>query len=234
MGFYIEVVDGIEIAKECECRERLIYAHRLKFANIPVTFKDMTLENFNYEIYSVGESKGLIGTACKSIKYYLDNFEKMQEKGLGLYIYSETKGSGKTRMVASIANFLLENHQVKFAVSADILSEIKNTYNDESEYTESQLINALNSTEILIIDDFGVERKSDWVNEQFYSIINNRYINKKVTILTSNFALETISYDSRITNRILERTFQIQFPAESVREKIARQNNINLIKNIKG
>lgn len=234
MGFYLAVVDGVEIAKECDCRERMIRENRLKFASIPTAFKNMKLENFNIEIYTAGESKGLIGTACKSIKYYLDNFNSMQEKGLGVYLYSETKGSGKTRMAASIANFLLENHQVKFAVSSDILKEIKNTYNKDSEYTESQLIDALNSTEILVIDDFGVERKTDWVNEHFYSIINNRYINKKVTILTSNYDLETIEYDSRITNRIKERTFQIQFPEESVRDIIAKQNNMNLIKSIKG
>lgn len=233
MGFYLVYENGVEIAKECECRERMIKNNRLKFANIPPAFKEMSLDNFNYLVYESEKSKSLIDTSRKSIMYYLKNFESMKEKGLGLYIYSETKGSGKTRMVASIANKLLENHQVKFAVSSDILKEIKATYNKDSEYTESQLVDALKTCEILIVDDFGVEKMTDWVNEQFYTIINYRYVNKKVTIFTSNDSLETLEYNSRITNRILERTFQIQFPNESVREKISKQNNINLIKKIK-
>lgn len=234
MGFYLVVVEGMEVAKECECRESMIQANRIRFANIPTAFKDMSLSNFNIEVYSPGVNKEIIGTACKSIKVYKDNFEEMQKEGMGLYIYSKAKGSGKTRMAASIANHLLEKHQVKFAVSADILKEIKNTYNKDSKYTESQLIDALNSTEILVIDDFGVEKITDWVNEQFYSIINNRYINKKVTIITSNDSLDDSAYDERIIDRIRERTFQIKFPEESIREKISKKNNMKMINDIKG
>lgn len=236
MGFYLDVVDGMEVAKECECRESMIQANRLRFANIPTAFKDMSLSNFNIEVYSPGVNKEIIGTACKSIKVYKDNFEEMQKEGMGLYIYSKAKGSGKTRMAASIANHLLEKHQVKFAVSSDILKEIKNTYSKDkkTEYTENELISALNNTEILIIDDFGVEKITDWVNEQFYTIINNRYINKKVTIITSNDSLDDSEYDERIIDRIRERSFQIKFPEESIREKISRQNNMKMINDIKG
>lgn len=232
MGFYIDLVGGEEIAKECECRKKMITETRLRFANIPETFKDMTIENFDYSVYKQ-ENKEILSVMRKSIEYYIENFEALKEKGIGLYIRSSTRGSGKTRMAASIANKLLENYQVKFAVSSDILKEIKATYNKDSEYTESQLVDALKTCEVLIIDDFGVEKMSDWVNEQFYTIINYRYVNKKVTIFTSNESLEELEYNSRITNRILERTFQIQFPNESVREKISKQNNINLIKLIK-
>lgn len=228
---YVE--NGIDIARECECRAKTILSNRLKFANIPEAFKDMTMDNFNFEIYSAGENKLEIGIACKSITYYLENFDALQEKGLGLYIWSEKKGSGKTRMAASISNKLLANHQVKFVVSADILKEIKATWDKDSESTESRLIDDLCNAEILVIDDFGIEKASEWVNQIFYQIINTRYVNKKIVIFTSNDSLENSKYNDRITNRILERTFDIHFPEQSIREKISKENNDNLLKKIK-
>ena len=139
-------------------------------------------------------------------------------------------------MAASIANELINNMdmQVKFAVSTYILSEIKRSWGKDSLYTENSLIDALTASQVLIIDDFGTENVNGWVGEKFYHIINERYINKKVTIFTSNESLKTLKYDDRITNRIKEMTYQIQFPEESVREYIAQRNNEEMLKKIGG
>ncbi len=74
-----------------------------------------------------------------------------------------------------------------------------------------------------VIDDFGTENAKDWKNEKFYSIINGRYVEKKITIFTSNFSLDDLSYDDRIINRIKERVLQIPFPEESIRETLAKK-----------
>lgn len=90
------------------------------------------------------------------------------------------------------------------------------------------MLDQLSDVEILIIDDFGTEKRQDnqdwWINNRFYQIVNERYESKKVTIYTSNFLLKNIGYDERIKNRIREMTFQIPFPEESIRENIARSN----------
>ena len=78
---------------------------------------------------------------------------------------------------------------------------------------------------VLIIDDFGVERISPWVQEKFYNIINERYIHKKVTIYTSNVPIEELNYEDRITSRIKEVSYLMEFPEESVRDLIAKQHN---------
>ena len=62
-----------------------------------------------------------------------------------------------------------------------------------------------------------------------YQIINERYINQKVTIYTSNDPLDKLSYDDLITNRIKERTYQIAFPEESVRDHIAERMQEEII-----
>lgn len=229
------------MAKPCVCQEKAIMSKRLKFADLPVAYKDLKLNTFSLNTYRLIESRNLAAVACKTIKYYLDNFADMQAQGMGLYIYSMCKGSGKTRMAAGIANELLNQHQVKFAVSTTIIREIKKTWEkvgdwarDEGRQNESQLLDALGRTEVLIIDDFGTEQVAPWINDRFYQIINDRYINKKVTIFTSNLSLTELKYDDRISSRIKESTYQIHFPEESVREYIAEEKNKEMIENLKG
>lgn len=209
---------------------------RLSFANIPESFKNIRLDSFDVNAYEDARSRNKAETAVKAINYWLNDFESMQERGMGLYLYSETKGSGKTRMAVSIANELMhkKNMQVKFSTSLQILNKIKESWDDrDREYSESKLLDFLYNTNILIIDDFGTEQSKDWIGERFYQIINSRYVDKKITIFTSNSSLDLLKYDDRITNRIKERTFQIPFPEESVRDAIAKRNIEELVKGIK-
>lgn len=222
---------GYLTVKECKCRKQRILNNRLRFANLPEAFKDMELKTFRTDVYRLDKSKRDIAIVVGIVKAYLDKIEINKENGMGLYISSNTKGSGKTRLVASIANELIKKHnmQVKFAVSTMILSEIRNTWNKDYDYTESTLLDALSTAEILIIDDFGTEQVKGWINERFYSIVNERYINKKITIFTSNYELKNLEYDDRITNRIKERVYQIPFPEESVRDYISEKNNSEMV-----
>lgn len=224
--------DGIERAVPCKCRERAVMSRRLRFADIPEAFRGMDLKTFRMDVYRNPDSKKKVSDACKIIKTYLDDFEKQKEQGMGLFIWSRTKGSGKTRIAAGIANELMKSYVVKFAVSLTILQEIKNTWRRDTEYSESRLLDALSTADVLIIDDFGVERPADWINDKLYQIINERYINRKVTIFTSNESLETLQYDDRITNRIKERTYQIAFPEESVRDHIAERHREEMIEKV--
>lgn len=230
--------DGMCCARECSCgiRKRQIMNNRLAFANIPDGFKDLKLEDFNILAYNTSESQNKANVVIRCVNYWLDNFDSLKERGMGLYLYSKTKGSGKTMVAAGIANELMheKNCQVKFCTSLQILNEIKSTWDRQSDQTESRLLNFLSTSEVLIIDDFGTEQSDKpWINEKFYQIINNRYIDKKVTIFTSNERLDLLKYDERITNRIKERVFQIPFPEESVRDIIAKKNMQELINGIR-
>ena len=140
------------------------------------------------------------------------------------------------RLVCSMANEMIEKHQksVKFTTSLKILDEIKSTWGERGKNAENKLISDLTYADILIIDDFGAESGKDWINEKFYGIINGRYVDKKTTIFTSNYPISRLKYDGRITNRILERSLEIPFPEESVREHIADAMKQELIKKIQG
>ena len=220
---------GNEYARECQCglRQKEIHASRLRFASIPETYRNTAFGDMRTSYYTKTESKNIIKASLSLVKWYLDNLDENIRNGKGIYFWSDTKGSGKTMLATALANELMNNYKkyVKFATSLDILDEIRATYNNDSDETESQLLNDLYNTDFLVIDDFGTERATDWVGEKFYQIVNNRYINKKVTFYTSNCNLTTLKYDDRVTNRIKERSYLVHFPEESVREYKARTEN---------
>lgn len=192
-----------------------------------MNYKDVTLNDVRTRYYSKDESKNVMKATAALIKDYLANLEENIESGRGIYFWSTTKGSGKTMTATALANELINKHHkmVKFATSLDILDEIRSTYDPRSEESESKLLSDLVNTDFLVIDDFGTERATDWAGEKFYQIVNNRYINKKVTFYTSNCNLTTLKYDDRITNRIREKSYMVHFPEESVREYKARTEN---------
>lgn len=231
----LETVDGMEVARPCKCQESARMKRRISFAEIPEAFREMRLNTFSLSVYTSREGKEKARIACKIIKEWLDRLEEMMSCGKGLYIFSGTKGSGKTRMAASIANELIDRGiSVKFATSLRILAEIRRTYDNNSEHTESQLMDALVTAPVLIIDDFGTEKITDWVRDKFYDIINQRYVNKRVTLFTSNESLSTLKYDDRITNRIKEMCYRVDFPEESVRDFIAERQMSEMLQAVVG
>ena len=198
---------------------------------MPEMYKDCTFANLRSNVYQFPDSKETFIQAAKAVKYWLENIAEMQKQGMGLYICSGVKGSGKTRLACSMANELMQKYQksVKFTTSLRILEEIKSTWSARDNAAESNLIRDLTYADILIIDDFGADSGKDWINEKFYGIINGRYVDRKITIFTSNYRISQLLYDDRITNRILERSYEIPFPEESVREHIAEEARNNMI-----
>lgn len=216
-------------ARECACRQSRIQERRQNFADIPKHFLDKRLDSFDTEIYNNKFNIAKAKNAYKIARCYVDDFTDFEQKGIGLYISSATKGSGKTRMAVSIANELLtKGYRVKFATAIAILNEIKSTWqnkNYQESNTESKLLNDLIQVDVLIIDDFGQEKVSEWVNNEFYHIINERYVLNKTTIYTSNVLISELLYDERITTRVKEKSVLMSFPEVCVRDIISESNN---------
>ena len=219
------------VVRPCSCLLKTRKDNKLRFANIPPKYADKRVTDITTEMYSKLESVDRIKTAIAALKEYIERIDEMQAAGQGLYLYSNAKGSGKTLSACALSNELMDlDKQVKFSDAPTILAEIKRTYekDTESQYTENKLLDALVTTEILVIDDFGTEKVTDWVNDKFYHIINQRYVNKKVTIYTSNEIISDLDYDKRIKDRVTEMSFVIHYPEESIREVIGLQNSFGL------
>lgn len=200
----------------CECFETYLQEIKMKRLKMPAEFQGKYLKHFKTTPYKDNEK---IKEYVKMANSYLKNLDKY--KGKGFYIYSGTKGSGKTYMLAIIGNELLKRGQaVRFARTTEILDLIKESYNDPSEKTKD-ILKGLVEIEYLLIDDIGAERATDWVNEQFTYIIDKRMTTNKTTMFTSNETVKDLNLNDRIINRINRITIKMKFPEISVRDILA-------------
>lgn len=213
--------------KICQCAEDRNQKDRLKFADIPSEFEKLTVNSFDTKCYSNSANNDLAARAKTMVANYIKNFGEFEELGKGLYFYSEVRGSGKTRLAVSLGNVLLNTvrRQVKFITSMDLLKEIKSTYNKETEYTESQILEGINQVHVLIIDDIGVEKPTAWVNEILFSIFDNRMKHKKITIFTSNCKIEELNHDERLKSRLAKMCIPVKMPDEDIRKAFAKTEN---------
>lgn len=216
----------------CRCYYDKIVDKKLEFANIPEEFEDLTINSFQIECYSTKEFRNRAAIAKKSAANLVKNYGTFKENGKGLYFYSYVKGSGKTRLAASLGNALMKVKRVgvKYTTTVDLLNEIKKTFHRDSEITESDLVDSIRKVDVLILDDVGVENPTPWVKTVFYSILDGRMDNHKVTIFTSNLAIDELNHDDRLRSRIEKMAIPIYLPDENIRSAIAKKENEELQK----
>ncbi|WP_176713717.1 ATP-binding protein [Pseudobacillus wudalianchiensis] len=225
--------------KKCKCREIKVLERKLSAAQMPDEFKSITIQSFNINIYEQDESKKRAAKAKRIAGNFVKNFDLMKEKGKGLYLYSSIKGSGKTRLAASILNALLKTQDSKenplsiyYSPTADLIGEIKKTFSEESSIRSSDIIDSVKKVDVLILDDIGVEKVTDWVEETFTRILDFRLQHQKITIFTSNLSIDELDYkypQGRISSRIEKMTYPVHMPEEKIRSKLAKQENENLL-----
>lgn len=228
-----------EYMRECKCKELKAFQRKLTNAQLPSEFKEATINSFSIDIYGEQKSKERAATAKRIASNFVKKFELLQQQGKGLYIHSSTKGSGKTRLAASILNAIVKVHDSKetplsvyYSSTADLLAEIKKTFDKESKVKTSDLIDSVKNVDLLVLDDIGVEMVGDWVEETFTRILDYRLQNLKVTIFTSNLEIDALDskYKSgRISSRVEKMTYPVKMPEEKIRSVLAQKENEDLL-----
>lgn len=161
--------------------------------------------------------KNIIPKRYHNVSYETDISENIKEilkkqirAGNGIYFYGEP-GVGKTYTVCAIAKGILKNGiDVMFLNTGDFLEKIRNEFDRKGSYDEGDdyipgiFEEVMNFKGIIIFDDIGAEKTSDWVRERLYLIINKKYEDMIPMIFTSNCDLEILSarLGDRITSRI--------------------------------
>lgn len=234
VGFeFIKDEDGIGRLKRCSCVDKKIEEEIKKelrvFANIPKHLMDLKIKDYDISLYKSSKDKQKALEAKKIANNYIKNYDKMKETQTGLYFYSKEKGSGKTRLAVGVANALMEHFciNVKFCTMAGLLREIKSTFSNNDSSTE-KFVNAMQDIELLVIDDFGSEKPTEFVNDILYEILNERMLRKNITIYTSNLKIEELRYDSRIISRVIGTSFLVNCPEEDLRISLRAQENASI------
>lgn len=163
-----------------------------KRLNLAPRFSDARFENFDSSLQPV---------AFKIAKEWRTAWTPQTRKGLYLYGLA---GSGKTHLAAAIGNDLMQTARPRFISSPELLLQIKKTYNNQ--HSDDELIDRMSYTKLLIIDDIGSEKPTEWVQETLFVIIDRRYTNYLPTIFTSNLSLDQLQerLGYRIASRIAE------------------------------
>lgn len=215
------IVEYAEPCPYCNGGEKQIVQDIRERANIPATYYESSIENFKWDIYL--DDKGNVVDISRQKKFvesFINDFQKWQEKGIGFYIYSKIRGTGKTFLASCICNTLMAKYKIstKF-VSA---SELINLSKQETRQGEKNPIEVMCECKVLVLDDIGQKTTGeDWMNDLLFKIIEARYQNKLITIFTSNMKSNELRVDDRISSRIDKMSQNIPLPEYSFRSKAA-------------
>lgn len=183
-------------------------------SKMPNRWKVRTFERFDV----TAENEKAFQTA----RAYADGFTETEGNGL---LLMGPVGTGKTHLAAAIAIQLLEReYSVVFGTFNSLLSQIRYSYTGEDKDGEQELFRKYTQCDLLVIDDFGKERVSEWVQQMAFEIINTRYENDKALVITTNMTLAQVGEKYRengdaLVDRLLEICKGIKLEGESWRVK---------------
>lgn len=149
---------------------------------------------------------------------YARNFERMNEYGRGIVLIGNA-GTGKTHLASAIANSLMnELIPVKFGTFINLLDNLKKAFR-----TDKDVVASLTEIPVLIIDDLGKEKYTEWASQILFQVIDQRYNSELPTIITTNLSVEEMKerFGEPITSRLMEMCYGIVLNGENYRyEKI--------------
>ena len=167
----------------------------------------------------------------KHARFYVENWTAMQEENIGYLLWGGV-GTGKSYFAGCVANALMEQEvAVRMTNFALILNDLTASFEGRNEY-----IARLCRAPLLILDDFGMERGTEYSLEQVYNVIDSRYRSRRPLIVTTNLSLQDLQHPqdtahARIYDRLLEMCAPIRFSGENFRrataqDKLARLKNL--------
>lgn len=224
-GYFVEDVNGYEfIMPNYKITARESEFRKIR-AMMPPEYMNLTGKDFDWKKYNEDTSKQM-----NIVNKFITNYGELEKKGMGLYIFSKTKGSGKTMLACCLLNEISKRYvgSVKFINALDFLEMTKKGFNYDNPDVE-----ALYMAKVLVMDDIGVQLDKEWINTVFYRLINNRYESGKVTIYTSNMAISNLNMDDRIIDRIEATSFEIHLPEVAVRQQVRREEKSKMLNEIK-
>lgn len=193
---------------------------RIEFQNAVKKLRQAGFPEAEMQDWTFEHDDGESGQIMRVARNYVENFSKMREDGKGLLLFG-TVGNGKTFAAACIANALIDKGvpcmMTRFADIAQGIFDGKFTCHDFNKYP------------LLVLDDLAAERKTEYMQEIVFSVIDSRYRAKLPTIVTSNLTADAIKNPAdtayqRIFSRLLEMCVPIEVKGEDRRRKILKDS----------
>lgn len=229
----------MNVGYACDCRRKAIEEQdadeaKKKHKEIVLSLQQKGISNGRYRTYTFDTDDMKNPKSSNSCKRYVDNWKDMYQQNIGL-LFCGSVGTGKSFLACCIANALIEKY-VKVCVT-DISKLLNQLFNAQD---KQKVIDDMNSFDLVIIDDLGVERNTPYAAEQLQNIINARSIANKPLIVTTNLSVDEMRNQpsielTRAYDRVLEMCqVHIQMTGESRRAANALTQKEKALKILKG
>jgi DNA replication protein DnaC len=230
---------GGSVIEACECQVEQRVARLLQRASIPARYEHCSLES--YETRFLGADRSLV-SAHLMARQFVDGYPVTTE-GRGLLLTGSI-GVGKTHLAVGILQALIVEKGVHglFCDYRELLKQIQHSYNPQVATTEMEILQPVFDAEVLVLDELGAAKPTDWVWDTVALVLNTRYNDKRTTIITTNYAdvapgssnggtaasrairEETLGdrIGERMRSRLAEMCVMIEMRGDDFRQKVGR------------
>lgn len=202
-GAGMEIVPG-KGARPCECRKQKSHTGQIEKAKIPRRYDDCHFQTY----------KAMNPSQERAFKYAWKLAMDYPAVDRGL-LFTGSVGIGKTHLAVSILKALTERgFSCIFYEFGSLLKEIQNSWNPVSQTSELKVLQPIFDAEVLVLDEIGASKPTEWVRDTMAHIINTRYNDKKLTIFTTNYlddrrVEKEETLEDRIGVRLRSRLFEM-------------------------
>ncbi|MCI0413785.1 ATP-binding protein [bacterium] len=184
-GWQIVLEGSVSRAKRCACARVISGDKMVDSAKVPPRYINCDFEN--YDSQSLGQERAKTMAQNFAADYPMIE-EDYPEGGL---LFSGNSGTGKTHLAVSVVKTLLKKGiRCLFVDFHDLLAEIRSSYDELSQTSELQILRPVLTSEVLVLDDLGSQRMTEWMQDTVFHIVNLRYQQKKMLLTTTNLAIE--------------------------------------------
>jgi DNA replication protein DnaC len=184
-GFEIVEREGREFAQPCACRRQAAGGARdagVAACRIPPRYEHCSLETFE-------PGSPSLRAALEKAVAFCDGYPHLgADEGLGL-LFCGDNGVGKTHLAVAVLQELVTAKGVRgqFWDFHELIREIKSSYDPETKTTELQVLQPVVEKDVLVLDDLGAWKMTDWMNDTLFYILNSRYMAQRPTVITTNY-----------------------------------------------
>jgi DNA replication protein DnaC len=188
-------------ARPCSCRPARMARKRSAAVagRLPRRFREVSFDR--------EPVRSMNNALIRDVRAYVRAIGERLDEGRGLWFVGDV-GTGKTTLAMLVSKAAMEADKTVAIYSLPrLLGLLRDSYDDDAQYSLTELIDRLCSVDLLHIDDVGAEQSSAWVLEQLYTIVNTRYEDGKALLLTTNLDHEALK--AQIGERTVSRIFEI-------------------------
>jgi DNA replication protein DnaC len=191
-----------DVARPCACRERTVARARLRgvASVIPAKYRGVSFDR-----PPVTQMNEIV---VRRVREFTDEIEANLDAGRGLWFFGSA-GTGKTTLAMLVSRLALESgRSVAIYSLPKLLARIRRTYDAEhGEQSYIEFFERLTGVDLLHLDDLGAENRTEWVIEQLYALVNERYESKRSLVVTTN--LDQADLEEQIGARVVSRLVEM-------------------------